>query len=362
MSNCRLALEDGSVFQGWAIGATGTATGEVVFNTAMTGYQEILTDPSYCGQIVCMTWPMIGNYGVNEWDVESSAVHLSGFVVKELSRVYSNHRAQGDLSSFLSGAGIIGISGIDTRALTRRLRVHGAMRGVLSTEIQEPRELVELASDSPKMTGQNLVQKVARAGQTGEETKDDNATHHVVVVDCGVKQNILRMLQTIGCHVTVLPPDVPPQEIIGRKPDGVLIGNGPGDPAAVSATIDTLRQLVGKVPMFGICLGHQLLGLALGAKTYKLKFGHHGSNHPVLDVDTGRVEITAQNHGFAVDEKSLSTAGAQITHINLNDQSVEGFKHEDHRVFAVQFHPEAAPGPTDSTYLFQRFRDLMLQS
>ncbi len=362
MSHCGLALEDGSVFLGSAIGAMGTTTGEVVFNTAMTGYQEILTDPSYFGQIVCMTWPLIGNYGVNEEDFESSSVHLSGFVVKELSRIHSNHRSQGDLSTYLKEAGIIGISGIDTRALTRRLRVYGSMRGALSTAIHEPRKLVELACESPKMTGQNLVQEVTRDVIAQDRIENRNTGLKVVVVDCGVKQNILRMLRSVGCIVTVVPPDTQPQDILALAPDGVLVGNGPGDPAAVATTVNTLKQLIGKLPLFGICLGHQLLGLALGAKTYKLKFGHHGSNHPVLNVDTERVEITSQNHGFAVDEESLTAAGGRITHINLNDQSVEGFTHQEQRVSAVQFHPEAAPGPSDSAYIFEQFRDLMLQA
>lgn len=354
MTQCSLALEDGSVFVGRSFGAEGTSAGEVVFNTAMTGYQEILTDPSYCGQIVTMTAPLMGNYGVNSDDVESGRSYLSGFVVKEPARRVSNHRANGSLHDYLNAAGIIGISGIDTRALTRRIRASGAMRGVLSTDEHDPAVLVGMARGSTAMTGRNLVAEVApQRIRLWNEGRD--LPHRVLAIDCGIKLNILRSLAKLGAAVTVAPPTLSAEAILEHKPDGVLIGNGPGDPAAVTQTIETLRHLIGRVPIFGICLGHQLLALALGAHTYKLKFGHHGSNHPVLNLDTGRVEITSQNHGFAVDLQSLQREGGRPTHINLYDQSLEGFEHVDHRLFAVQYHPESAPGPQDSTYLFDKF-------
>jgi carbamoyl-phosphate synthase small subunit len=390
---CYLGLEDGAVFVGQNFGASGTAVGEVVFNTAMTGYQEILTDPSYCGQIVTMTAPLIGNYGVNMEDAESGGQHLSGFVIKELARRLSNQRASGDLDEYLRKAKVIGLAGVDTRALTKRLRERGALRGVISTELTDPAQLVAKAKAAPEMSGQNLVQKVMPSGErvyegnrepnslssmgrqgTGNrteasmfDTKRAGATSfkpqvsglHVVAIDCGIKENILRQLSQRGCTVRVVPPDSSAEKILSSKPLGLLVGNGPGDPAAVTDTIATMRKLIGKVPIFGICLGHQLLSLALGAKTYKLKFGHHGANHPVLNVETGRVEITSQNHGFAVDVPSLEAVGGRVTHINLYDKSLEGFAHAAKRVFAVQYHPEAAPGPHDSGYLFEQFIELM---
>ena len=358
---CFLALEDGTFFAGHSFGASGTAEGEVVFNTAMTGYQEILTDPSYCGQIVTMTAPLIGNYGINTDDLESNGQHLSGFVIKELSRVFSNHRATGNLSDYLRSAGIIGLCGIDTRALTKRLREQGSLRGVISTEITDPAELVQRARNIPVMAGQNLVRKVMPNGE-----KIWSATKHlgssdlrVVALDCGIKHNILRSLAEQGCTVHVVPPTTSAENILEKRPHGVLAGNGPGDPEAVTDAITNLKKLLGKVPIFGICLGHQLLSLALGAKTYKLKFGHHGANHPVLNQDTGQVEITSQNHGFAVEVPSLEAVGGRVTHINLYDKSLEGFAHDKLKVFAVQYHPEAAPGPHDSVYLFDQFIDLM---
>jgi carbamoyl-phosphate synthase small subunit len=360
---CFLALEDGTTFAGQSFGATGTAEGEVVFNTAMTGYQEILTDPSYCGQIVTMTAPLIGNYGVNKDDLESSGQHLSGFVVKELSRIYSNQRATGSLSDYLRSAGIIGISGIDTRALTRRLREQGALRGVISTEISDPMELVHRARSIPVMAGQNLVRKVMPSGEKiwSSKTEGHNEALRVVALDCGIKHNILRSLVSAGCVVHVVPPTTSAENILEKRPHGILAGNGPGDPEVVTDGIGNLKKLLGKVPIFGICLGHQLLSLALGAKTYKLKFGHHGANHPVLNQDTGRVEITSQNHGFAVDVPSLEAVGGRVTHVNLYDQSLEGFAHDKLKVFAVQYHPEAAPGPHDSEYLFDQFIRMMKQ-
>ncbi|HWL94982.1 MAG TPA: glutamine-hydrolyzing carbamoyl-phosphate synthase small subunit [Phycisphaerae bacterium] len=356
---CFLALEDGCIFSGASYGASGTSAGEVVFNTALTGYQEILTDPSYCGQIVTMTAPLMGNYGVNLEDMESGRPYLAGFVVKEPARRVSNHRASGSLEEYLKASGIVGIAGIDTRALTRRLRVGGAMRGVLSTEIEDSAELIARARAIKPMSGSNLVKQVTSNTTCVADSASENAKSasqpRVIVIDCGIKQNILRQIGEHGAAVTVLPPDTSADAILERKPHAILIGNGPGDPAAVKETIAVLKQLIGRVPIFGICLGHQLLALALGAETYKLKFGHHGANHPVLNTETGRVEITSQNHGFAVEEKSLERAGARLTHVNRYDGSVEGFSHPDKRLFAVQYHPESAPGPHDSRYLFEIF-------
>lgn len=361
MTPCSLGLEDGTVFVGHSFGATGSAAGEVVFNTAMTGYQEVLTDPSYRGQIVTMTTPMIGNYGVNTDDVESGAQHVSGFVIKELSRIHSNHRATDDLDGYLRAAGVIGLAGIDTRALTKRLRTKGALRGYISTEISKPAELVDRAVSSPLMEGRDLVSKVMPEGETIWEPRSPVVGRDVVVIDCGVKFSILRRLTELGCTLRVVPGNTTAPAILERRPGGVLVGNGPGDPAAVAPTIATLRELIGRVPIFGICLGHQLLALAMGARTYKLRFGHHGVNHPVLNHATGAVEITSQNHGFAVDAGSLEVAGGVVTHTNLYDRSIEGFCHSDKRLFGVQYHPEAAPGPHDSAYLFDQFVDLMDQ-
>ena len=360
----RLALEDGTIFTGDSIGAAGTRTGEVVFNTSMTGYQEIFTDPSYCGQIITMTFPLQGNYGVNPTDCESTGTPLSGVVVRELPRRPSNYRAQGALSNYLKQQGIIGIAGIDTRALTRRVRVCGAMRGAISTELDEV-ALVAAARGASAMVGSNLVDQVQPhencpwsepSWSFAEQPATPNAgTHHVVAIDCGIKHNILRQLVSNGCRVTDVPANITAAEIRALQPDGVLVGNGPGDPAAVPETAKTLRALLGEYPMLGICLGHQLLALALGAKTYKLPFGHHGANLPVLNRETGQVEITSQNHGFAVTDESLRKAGATVTHVNLNDSTVEGFAHKELNIAAVQFHPEASPGPHDAAGLFRRF-------
>ncbi|MGC9454426.1 MAG: glutamine-hydrolyzing carbamoyl-phosphate synthase small subunit [Phycisphaerae bacterium] len=369
---CKLALADGTVFEGRCFGAEGTTGGEVVFNTAMTGYQEVLTDPSYCGQIVTMTYPLMGNYGVNDEDVESHdrRVQVAGFAVKELSPVASNPRSREKLDEYLRASGVTGIEGIDTRALTRHIRLAGAMNGVLSTEIDDPAELVARARELPSMAGLDLVQRVSP--KQGYDWSDgyvgDFAQKHrghgervfdVVAIDCGAKMNIFRNLVESGCRVRVVPATATAEEILQSKPDGVFVSNGPGDPAAVTCTIETLRGLIGKVPVFGICLGHQLLALALGGRTYKLKFGHHGANHPVRNEATGKVEITSQNHGFVAEVESLQAAGATVTHINLNDQTVEGFTLTDRAVFSVQYHPEAAPGPHDATYLFDCFRDMM---
>jgi carbamoyl-phosphate synthase small subunit len=368
ISPAKLALEDGTVFTGRAFGADGTSEGEVVFNTAMTGYQEILTDPSYKGQIVTMTYPLIGNYGVNRRDVESRRPHVAGFVVKELSPVYSNYRADLSLEEYLKTNQIIGIEGIDTRALTRRIRLGGAMRGILSTQILDDEKLVDRARKSAAMEGADWVQAVKPSCQyswdqnqgdwrLGKVQRGDGL--HVVALDCGAKENILRNLTERGIKVTVLPPDVTTDQILKLRPDGLFVSNGPGDPAVLDYAIKPIEGALGKVPIFGICLGHQLLGRAIGASTYKLKFGHRGANQPVKNLDTGRVEITSQNHGFAVDRKSLEACGGVVTHINLNDQTVEGFRHKTLAVFCVQYHPEASPGPHDAAYLFDAFVEMM---
>lgn len=363
-----LALADGTVYAGSAIGAEIETHGEVVFNTSMTGYQEILTDPSYKRQIVAMTYPHIGNYGINSDDIESSRPHVSGFIVKELSRYTSNWRSQKTLDSYLKENNIAGIQGIDTRALTRRLREKGSQMGLLSCTENDPSLLVSRVKSMPGLTGIDLVSEV-----TGDKIYkwpyDQDRTHYsslstrfsVVVYDFGVKWNIIRSLAEIGCDVTVVPASTPAEDILGMNPDGVLLSNGPGDPEAVTYAIANVRRLIGRKPVFGICLGHQILGLALGGKTYKLKFGHHGGNQPVMDLSTRKVEITAQNHNFAVDIDSIGR-DVELTHVNLNDQTVEGMRHRRHPVFSVQYHPEASPGPHDSGYLFKRFLEMMGKS
>ena len=369
---CKLALEDGLVFTGTAFGAEGTADGEVVFNTGMTGYQEVLTDPSYAGQIVTMTYPLIGNTGVNTEDVESRsrAVQVRAFVAREVSPVVSSFRAAASLDRYLADNGIVGLAEVDTRALTRHIRLAGAMNGSLSTDVLDNAELVARARSLPPMAGQDLVSLVTPAAAydwTDGYVSDFAQAHRdhgqkifsVVAVDCGAKVNILRNLVECGCRVRVVPASAPAEEILAARPDGVFVSNGPGDPEAVTYTIRTLERLLGKVPIFGICLGHQLLACALGGRTYKLKFGHRGCNHPVRNQATGKVEITSQNHGFAVDAEAIAARGAAVTHVNLNDRTVEGFTHRDKAVFSVQYHPEASPGPHDATYLFDCFRDMM---
>jgi carbamoyl-phosphate synthase small subunit len=380
-----LALADGTVFHGKAFGARATAIGEVCFNTSMTGYQEILTDPSYRGQIVTMTYPQIGNYGVNKVDVESFRPHAAGFVVRELSPVVSNWRADQDLASYLAQYGIPGIQGIDTRALVRRLRVHGAMPGTLSTEGLDPEEAVARARAWGTMAGRDYVSEVTHseafdwdAGDTdsgafrltqGSGTPDPFPRHlrlplppadiPIVAYDFGIKYNILRRLRQHGFRVRVVPAHTSAADVLASKPAGIFLSNGPGDPAALGSIVREIRCLVDSgVPVFGICLGHQLLGQALGGKTFKLKFGHRGGNQPVKDLESGRVEITSQNHGFAVDPDSLPQE-VSVNRINLNDNTVEGLRHRQKPVFCVQYHPEAAPGPHDSTPLFAEFRDLI---
>jgi len=367
----KLALEDGSVFAGQAFGAVGEAFGEVVFNTSMTGYQEILTDPSYCGQIVAMTYPMIGNYGVNPEDVESSRLAIRGFIVRELCDRPSNYRSTQSLEEYLTAANVIGLAGIDTRALVRRLRIRGAMTGVLSTVDLDDASLINKARNCPNIVGQDLVREVMPAkpftwteglsplNHFGPTTAQSQATvPHVVAIDYGMKWNILRHLTDIGCRVTVVPGTATAEEVLANKPDGVFLSNGPGDPRPLTYAIDTIRGLLGQTPVFGICLGHQLMGLACGAEIFKLKFGHRGGNQPVMNQATGRVEITSQNHGFAISTENLPSE-LEITHINLNDQTVEGLRHKSAPAFCVQYHPEASAGPHDSSYLFRQFRQML---
>jgi carbamoyl-phosphate synthase small subunit len=365
----KLALEDGTVYTGRSFGAAGETFGEVVFNTSMTGYQEVLTDPSYKGQIVTMTYPLIGNYGINDEDRESSRPQVEGFIVRELARSPSNFRAHGTLDAYLVENRVIGLEGIDTRALVRRIRVRGAMTGVLSTVDLDDASLVQKAQKSPSIVGRDLVREVVPQGPfpwaegctspfASQRVAARPAGCHVVALDFGMKWNIPRCLVQVGCRVTVVPGTASAEQVLSYQPDGIFLSNGPGDPAPLGYAIETIRNLVGKRPMFGICLGHQLLGLALGARTFKLKFGHRGANQPVLNHLTNQVEITTQNHGFAVSLDSLP-ADLEATHINLNDGTLEGMRHRRHKLFSVQYHPEASAGPHDSAYLFEEFHNLM---
>jgi len=375
-----LALEDGRVFRGRGYGAPGERFGEVVFNTSLSGYQEILTDPSYAGQIVILTYPHIGNYGTNPLDSESVRPFAEGLVVRELSELASNWRSMEETSGFLADFGVPVISDIDTRALVRHLRNHGAMRGVISTSDRDPQSLVAKAQASPSMLGLDLASRVstpsryewiepsndiffrgASAGRAASHEREHHAPprFHVVAYDFGIKHNILRRLVDIGSRVTVVPAQTPASDALQLKPDGVFLSNGPGDPEPVEYAAKTVGELMGRVPVFGICLGHQIVGIALGGRTYKLKFGHHGGNHPVIDLETHKVEITAQNHGFAVDPDSLKHSEVVLTHMNLNDQTLEGLRHKSLPLFSVQYHPEASPGPHDAAYLFERFANMM---
>ncbi|MFQ6041063.1 MAG: glutamine-hydrolyzing carbamoyl-phosphate synthase small subunit [Candidatus Poribacteria bacterium] len=380
-----LALEDGTIFEGQPFGAPGERIGEVVFNTSMTGYQEVLTDPSYKGQIVTMTYPLIGNYGCNVEDFESSSPKVEGFIVREYSSYHSNWRAHFSLGDFLERHGILGIQGVDTRALTKRLRIYGVMNGVISTEDLDTASLVAKAQAFPGLEGTDLVKDVTcqtpylwethnsskRQNEHQEKQvdlqlpilnpkwRDLHSKFNVVAMDFGAKMNILRRLSLYGCKITVVPAHTSAEDILSLNPDGIFLSNGPGDPVDVPYAVETVRRLIGTKPIFGICLGHQILGLAFGGVTYKLKFGHRGANQPVKRLATGRVEITAQNHGYCVDIDSLIGKNITITHINLNDNTLEGIQHEELPIFAVQYHPEASPGPHDADYLFARFIELM---
>ena len=381
-TRARLALEDGTVFEGRSFGRAGEVTGEVVFNTALCGYQEVLTDPSYAGQIVTMTYPHIGNYGVNLEDVESARPQVAGFIVREASTVVSSWRASGELDRYLDQHGIVGISEIDTRALTRHLRTHGAKRGVVSVTDEDPASLVAKARGSRSMVGLDLAREVTcpapwifdprSEGESGARhlvpvlrgdgagrPRDGEALFRVVAYDFGMKRNILRNLAAAGCVVTVVPAMTTAAEALAFSPEGVFLSNGPGDPEPCSYAIEAARVFVDTLPTFGICLGHQILGLACGGRTYKLKFGHRGANHPVKNLKTGQVEITSQNHGFCVDPELFERPGFEFTHVNLNDGTVEGFRLRDRPVLSVQYHPEASPGPHDSHYLFEEFVAMM---
>lgn len=376
-----IALEDGTVFEGVSFGALGERLGEIVFNTSMSGYQEIMTDPSYKGQIVTMTYPLIGNYGINKYDVESSCPKVEGFIIKENSKITSNFHSEKSLGQYLKENNIIGIEGVDTRSLTLHIRAKGAMKSVISTIDLNPKSLIKKAKDSPGLIGRDLVKEVtckkaykaetilaqgARLKAQGKKIQPSTSSlepnanlFKVIAMDFGIKYNILRCLKDAGCDVTVVPADTKAVDILEQNPDGIFLSNGPGDPAAITYAIEEIKKLLGKKPIFGICLGQQLLGLALGGKTFKLKFGHRGANHPVKDLKTGKIEITCQNHGFCVDIDSLNKEEIELTHINLNDNTLEGMAHKKMPVYSVQYHPESSPGPHDSRYLFKRFIEMM---
>jgi carbamoyl-phosphate synthase small subunit len=355
-------LEDGAVYRGRSFGRVGETTGEVVFNTALSGYQEVLTDPSYAGQIVTMTYPHIGNYGVSAFDLESAKAQVTGFVVREIAAKDSSYRSEGSLEAWLVKQGIVGICGIDTRALVRHLRTHGAKRGVISTAVSDIDALVKKARASRDMNGLDLAREVTTA-RPYDFTESGNLVvpkFKVVAYDFGIKKNILRLLNASGCDVHVVPATTTAKEALALKPDGVFLSNGPGDPDACTYAVESSKELMDSgTPLFGICLGHQILGLACGGKTYKLKFGHRGANHPVKDLQTGKVEITSQNHGFALDRSVFEDKQYELTHVNLNDDTVEGFRHRDLPVISVQYHPESSPGPHDSRHLFAGFVDMM---
>ncbi|MBE9536627.1 MAG: glutamine-hydrolyzing carbamoyl-phosphate synthase small subunit [Proteobacteria bacterium] len=368
MTDAVLVLADGTVFSGESFGASGEATGEVCFNTSMTGYQEILTDPSYKGELVTMTYTQIGNYGVNKEDYESKEPHLSGFILKEYMDMPSNWRAEGSLGDFLAENNVVGIHGIDTRALVRHIRDNGAQPAIISSSNLDIDSLKTKAKGLPGLAGRDLVKEVTcDEAYTWTEgcwdldagyTAGGDSRFHVVAYDFGIKRNILRNLISNGCRVTVVPAATSWKDVLGMSPDGIFLSNGPGDPEPVTYAVENIKNLLGKKPIFGICLGHQLLSIALGGKTYKLKFGHRGGNQPVKDLQSGKVEITSQNHGFAVDIESLK-GRAELTHINLNDKTVEGIASKEYSAFSVQYHPEASPGPHDASYLFKRFTDMM---
>jgi len=364
-----VALEDGTIFEGESFTGPGEATGEVVFNTGMSGYQEVLTDPSYTGQIVTMTYPLIGNYGVNPEDMESAKIQVEAFLIKEYNAIPSNFRATGTLADFLKKQGVLGVEGIDTRALTRHIRIGGAMKCVVSTEDLDPASLVAKAKASAGLVGRDLVKDVTCAepyGWTADGPKPGTGfataapgKYRVVTYDFGLKYNQLRLLAERGCTLQVVPATTSAAEVLAMNPDGIFLSNGPGDPDGVAGVVENIRELLGKKPIFGICLGHQMLGLAYGGTTSKLKFGHRGANQPVKDLATGKIEITSQNHGFCVDFDSLDPDAVELTHINLNDNSVEGMRHKKYPAFSVQYHPENAPGPHDALYLFDRFINMM---